>query len=291
MSEYSQQGGSGESGAAVRRRLSIAIVCFHSDITELAATISSLQQSLSASGPDACIDAALTLVDNSCDKNYAQSLQDLLAATRWPEFSSINSITMTENSGFGVAHNRALEQAESDYHLILNPDVELAVDALGAAIDHFQEHREVVLAGPNATNDQGDNQYLCKRYPSVLVLALRAFAPGFLRGLFTRRMHCYEMRATVAANAVAEVPLVSGCCMFARTAALRRAGGFCADYFMYFEDYDLSLRMAALGQVQFLPQVHIVHHGGYSARKGWGHIGMFSRSGWRFFQTHGWRWI
>ena len=60
---------------------------------------------------------------------------------------------------------------------------------------------------------------------------------------------------------------------------------------MYFEDYDLSLRMAELGQVQFLPQVRIVHHGGYSARKGWGHIGMFARSGWRFFQTHGWRWI
>ena len=211
--------------------------------------------------------------------------------TRGAEFSRLSCIGATVNNGFGAAHNRALEQAGSDYHLILNPDVELAADAIHSALKHLREHPEVVLASPSGTNDRGDNQYLCKRYPSVLVLALRAFAPLFLRKWFAGPLYEYEMRNMVVADLVAEVPLVSGCCMFVKTDAMLRAGGFCADYFMYFEDYDLSLRLADLGQVHFMPQVHIVHHGGYSARKGWSHIVMFARSGRRFFQTHGWRWI
>ena len=60
---------------------------------------------------------------------------------------------------------------------------------------------------------------------------------------------------------------------------------------MYFEDFDLSLRLHSVGRLIFLPQMHIVHHGGYSARKGWRHITMFTHSGWKFFQRHGWCWI
>ncbi|MCX2982960.1 glycosyltransferase [Halieaceae bacterium IMCC14734] len=291
MTNSLRQSADSESGNNGLQRLSVAIVCFHSDLVMLANTIDSLERSLAELVASADIDATLTVVDNSCNKDYGQSLQGLLESRSGPELSSCSYIGATVNSGFGVAHNQALEQVGSDYHLILNPDVELAADAIGAAVAHLREHPEVVLASPSGTNDQGDNQYLCKRYPSVLVLALRAFAPQFLRKWFAGRMYEYEMRDMVAADVVAQVPLVSGCCMFVKTDAMRRAGGFCADYFMYFEDYDLSLRLATQGPVHFLPQVHIIHHGGYSARKGWKHIVMFARSGRRFFQTHGWRWI
>jgi hypothetical protein len=34
-----------------------------------------------------------------------------------------------------------------------------------------------------------------------------------------------------------------------------------------------------------------VHHGGGAARKGASHVMMFARSGIRFFNKHGWRWV
>ena len=79
--------------------------------------------------------------------------------------------------------------------------------------------------------------------------------------------------------------------MLLRGAAMRAVGGFDEDYFLYFEDYDLSLRLAREGRLLFDPAVRIVHHGGYAAQKGLHHIRLFVRSGVRFFRRHGWRWI
>jgi hypothetical protein len=58
---------------------------------------------------------------------------------------------------------------------------------------------------------------------------------------------------------------------------------------MYFEDYDLSMRMGREAVVAYVPQARIVHHGGEAARKGWRHVGWFVASAWRFFARHGWK--
>jgi GT2 family glycosyltransferase len=88
-----------------------------------------------------------------------------------------------------------------------------------------------------------------------------------------------------------DIPIISGCFMLFRTAALRSVGGFDEHYFLYFEDFDLCLRVHAEGTLAYLPSMHIVHLGGNSARKGLRHIVMFARSGLRFYCTHGWRLI
>ena len=66
--------------------------------------------------------------------------------------------------------------------------------------------------------------------------------------------------------------------------------GFDEDFFLYFEDYDLSLRLASRGHLSYQPAVRIVHHGGFAARKGWRHLRLFAASALRFFSRHGWRW-
>jgi hypothetical protein len=37
--------------------------------------------------------------------------------------------------------------------------------------------------------------------------------------------------------------------------------------------------------------VHVVHHGGEAARKGFAHVRWFVKSGRRFYRKHGWRWF
>jgi GT2 family glycosyltransferase len=58
---------------------------------------------------------------------------------------------------------------------------------------------------------------------------------------------------------------------------------------MYFEDYDLSLRIGKEATVAYEPKARIVHHGGDAARKGLRHVQWFVASAWRFFSRHGWK--
>ncbi|HET6266063.1 MAG TPA: hypothetical protein VFD95_14465, partial [Usitatibacter sp.] len=60
-------------------------------------------------------------------------------------------------------------------------------------------------------------------------------------------------------------------------------------FFMYFEDYDLSLRVGRESQVAYVPQARIRHHGGEASRKGLRHVAWFVSSAVRFFARHGWR--
>ena len=85
------------------------------------------------------------------------------------------------------------------------------------------------------------------------------------------------------------VELASGCYMFCRREVLEAVGGFDESYFLYFEDYDLSRRIARYGSIYELPTVRIRHLGGRTARRGLRRIRYFVQSAYIFFQRYGWR--
>ena len=99
------------------------------------------------------------------------------------------------------------------------------------------------------------------------------------------------MRDVCSDSRETDILLASGCFMLVRTAAFQSVGGFNDKYFLYFEDFDLSIRLGSQGRLVFNPAIQIVHHGGYAARKGLQHMKYFIRSGLTFFRDHGWRWI
>jgi GT2 family glycosyltransferase len=150
--------------------------------------------------------------------------------------------------------------------------------------------RRRVMVTPRVFGPDGTRQYLNRRLPSISVLFLRAFGPGWMRNMARRRLADYEMRDWPDDLKSDDVPLASGCCMLCRRAALAEAGGFDEKYFLYFEDYDLCVRLREHGRIAYLPEMRAVHYGGGAARKGWWHVAMFLRSGVRFFRRHGWRW-
>ncbi|NJR72189.1 MAG: hypothetical protein HC782_03800 [Gammaproteobacteria bacterium] len=82
---------------------------------------------------------------------------------------------------------------------------------------------------------------------------------------------------------------MSGCCMLMRGEVWQRVGGFDEKFFLYFEDFDLSKRIAAIAEIHRLPSFQIIHGGGNASNKGLKHIRFFVQSAWRFFNKHGWR--
>jgi len=195
------------------------------------------------------------------------------------------------NVGYGAAHNLIINNLETGFHLILNPDVVLDKQFLAAGINYLIDHDDVAVAVPLARHENGQRQFLCKRYPSVLTLFVRGFLPGNLHKLFTKRLASYEMRDLHDDQINEDIPIGSGCCMLSRSSVLTAVNGFDERYFLYFEDFDLSLRIRQQGRIAYLPTMEIIHGGGYAARKGFSHVRMFIRSAIRFFSAHGWRWL
>jgi GT2 family glycosyltransferase len=269
-------------------RLSATIVTYRPDPGLLARALASLAaEALAAREAGELEGMSLYLVDNGPGEALG-AVRETLAA--WPAAAGKAELVAGHgNVGYGRANNLVLERLASDFHLVMNPDVELQPGALRAALQAFAAHPEAGLVAPEVRGEDGERQYLCKRYPSVWVLFLRGFAPRALRRRFARALDDYEMRDVIERQEVASVPLASGCFMLLRTALFRRLGGFDPRFFLYFEDYDLSLRVGREARVTYVPGARIVHHGGEAARKGPRHVAWFLRSAWRFFATHGWK--
>ena len=232
--------------------------------------------------------ARLTLVDNGPGTGWREPLQRVLDAAALPVV--VELLSGHGNIGYGAGHNLALQRGSGAIHLILNPDVLLEEDALSEGLAFLAAHPEAGLLTPAAWGGDGQRQYLCKRYPTVLDLALRGFAPDRLRQRFQARLDRYELRDRTGDAVLWDPPIASGCFMLCRRAVLDRVGGFRPEYFLYFEDFDLSLRLAQVTRLVYVPAVRIVHLGGNAARKGVRHIGLFLRAATLFFQRHGWRW-
>ena len=274
--------------------LTVSIVTYRPDHALLERCVARLATAIAAARAEGVLaSVAVALIDNSGDRDIAQKVIRLGNESFQASDVRLTYLHGHANIGYGAAHNLALHGTGTDWHLVLNPDIELAPDALGAAVRWLDAHPEIGAVVPAVTNPDGQVEYLCKRYPAVLDLALRGFAPGFLRTLFRRRLERYEMRDRIgpaSSEPVFDIPLMSGACMLVRRRAIDATGGFDPDFFLYFEDYDWSVRLNAVTRSAYLPAVRVVHHGGRAARKGLRHIGWFARSGVRFYNKHGWRW-
>ena len=272
-------------------RLSISVVCYNSPLNQLQSFIDSLEISIKYLRRHYDLPVIpVFMIDNSDELNALSELCSFENQRLGEVRVELRRIAGHGNIGYGRAHNIPLSELSSDYHLVLNPDVVISETALHNALKTLRTDHKIKLLSPKATDKYGRDLFLCKRYPSVLTLALRAFLPRPLEVLFARRLANYEMRDLSESKSPVGVPLISGCFMLAETASLKLIGGFDENYFLYFEDFDLSIRMGKLGEVVYAPDVQIIHDGGNAAGKGGWHIRKFTESGLKFFKTHGWRW-
>ncbi len=275
--------------------LQISIVTFRPDMKLLERCLRKLALAIAA-GQEAGVmkTVHLALIDNSEDKAVADQVTRLGKARFQDTSVHVTYLNGHANIGYGTAHNLVLHGTGSDYHLVLNPDVELAPDALANGVRWLDAHPEVGALAPLARDGAGNRIYLCKRYPAIFDLFLRGFAPRFMQRLWKRRLDRYEMRDVLSKDPPEEVlgiPALSGAFMLVRRDAIDRTGGFDPKFFLYFEDFDWSVRLNLITQTAFVPSVEIGHHGGHAARKGLRHIRWFVKSGIRFYRLHGWKWF
>jgi GT2 family glycosyltransferase len=264
--------------------LTISIVTYFVEADAFARTLRQLKSALEHLVSQYSGSFAVSIVDNG---NQVELLRNQLERAGLAQQATLRDAG--SNLGYGKAHNLVIGSANSRYHLIMNPDVEMAPDTLLNAVTFMEQHRDVVALSPHAEDGAGQDAYLCKRYPAIFDLALRGFAPRIVKQRFSKRLGVYENRSLVASKQPAPVDVISGCFMFCRTSALQKAGGFDPAFFLYFEDFSLSLELGKLGKLMYCPTSHIVHYGGNAGKKGLRHIVHFVASAFRFYNHYGWK--
>lgn len=265
--------------------LSVSVVTYAPDLAVLHDTLQSLSVALQAARSAGSLgETVVDLVDNGPGAEWTAPLEDI--ARRY----GARVRSGHGNVGYGRGHNLSLLASTAEFHLVLNPDLIVDQLAIDEALRFMKDHPRVVMLAPQVRGKHGELQHLCKRYPTVFDLALRGFAPAWLKRMFDGRLARYEMRDLPLDRPTLDVPLLSGSFMFCRRGPVAAIGGFSDAFFVYFEDFDLSLHAAKVGALAFVPQMKAVHFGGNAARKGWWHVGLFMRGAVAFFRRNGWRW-
>lgn len=274
--------------------LQVSIVTYRPDLPLLERTLDTLAIAIDVAQEAHVLKTVhVAFVDNSADRGIAERVIEIARAHFGEAPVHIKFLHGHANIGFGAAHNLVLHGTGADYHLVLNPDVELSADALLNAIRWLDARPDVGALAPAVTDGAGHRQYLCKRYPAVFDLLVRGFAPESIQRMFRRRLDRYEMRDVVDADPPCDaigIPVLSGAFILARRDVIDRTGGFDPAFFLYFEDFDWCVRMNAVSRLAYVPGVNIIHHGGRAARKGLKHIRWFIAGGMRFYSRHGWKW-
>lgn len=263
-------------------RLAVSVVLFKTARPLLEGLVSTLAKALGSACAEGTLKTVVILTDHSptpLPEDWRAGLQRLLAPSMRLDYRHAG-----ENPGFGAGHNQAFGRgAGAEYFLVANPDIEFAPGSLAAGLAFLDVHPELGLLSPALIEPDGGRRPACFRYPDLPTLLARAGGGQWAR----RRSFRYECRDWDP-DAIRSPLLSSGCCMLFRAAAFARLGGFDPGYFLYFEDYDLSLRAGRHGLAAYFPGMAIVHRGGGAARKGLRHAVLFVHSAVRFFSKHGW---
>lgn len=255
--------------------LSISCVTFNTDPIVLAKTIESLVISIEfAKKRKKLGHVIIFLIDNGPDGKNLIELATIKHQYQH-NFDTIKILTGQGNVGYGRGNNLAINETRYTYHLIINPDVIVAPDNIYCALKYLVENPDVGLVAPYAMNLDGSPHYIAKRYPSLSVLLTRALKLKLMQRWLRGKLYAYEYRDKIPASTPLEIELASGCYMLCRSSILKEIGGFSPKFFMYFEDFDLSIRIRTRSKIVHLPNAKIIHYGGDAAQKGFRHIVYF----------------
>ena len=192
----------------------------------------------------------LIVADNGSTDNSLAVLRD--------EFPSVKTIVLDRNYGFAEGYNRAIEQVDSEYVVLLNSDVETPEGWLTPLLDYMDAHPETAAVQPKIRS------WLRKDFFEHAGAAggyLSALGYPYCRG---RRFGRVEKDKGQYDN-VANVDWTSGACMCVRTAVYKELGGLDASFFAHMEEIDLCWRMRNAGWVlACVPQGLVYHLGGGS---------------------------
>lgn len=220
-------------------------------------------------------DVIKTCVQSVFDANAAGVVIDRVvvidnaSSARLPDFAApwSNKVIVIRNSinvGFAAACNQGSRGSRADYLLFLNPDMKLGVEALTVPATFMQdpEHQDVGICGIRMVDAAGATVPSSRRFPTLG--GVLGESTGLSR-VWPRAFPPLVIPPSESAAPV-EVDQVIGAFFFIRRNLFETLGGFDEQFFVYYEEVDVSYRARQRGhRSMYLPAASAFHHGGFSS--------------------------
>lgn len=198
-------------------------------------------------------------------------------------FTETVVIRNTARQGYAENLNQILARSTSKYVLLLNTDMyfDVVEQCVRKMWEFMEAHPDCGLSGCRLYRPDGSYAHPARRFQTLPIIAARRLGlarvlPQTLHRYFYRD---YDVRETF------ECEWLSGCFMFVRREAIQHVGPFDLGFAKYFEDVDLSLRIAAAGwKVMFNGSTYGYHCEQRASTK------VFSRDGWQHIRSY-FRWL
>lgn len=199
------------------------------------------------------------VVDNNSIDNSVEMVK-----AKFPEFQLISN---KDNRGFSKANNQAIEVAQGEYILLLNPDTVVEEDTFEKVIQFMDEHSDAGGLGVRMLDGKGKFLPESKRgLPTPMVAFYKIFG---LSRLFpkSKKFGQYHL-GYLSEFETNEIEILSGAFMLMRHETLKKTGLLDETFFMYGEDIDLSYRIIKEGYKNYyFPETRIIHYKGESTKK------------------------
>ena len=195
------------------------------------------------------------VIDN---KSTDSSWGDLI-----PEFPKVHFIASETNDGFAKANNKAVESAQGEYLLILNPDTEIEGFYMDEVLDFADSKPQFGCLGVRMHDANG--VFLPESKRSIPDM-FNSFEKLFTK--FKKNNSKSYYRNDIGEFEVAEVEVITGAFFLVKTDVYKKIGGLDEKYFMYGEDIDICYTLLNHGyQNYYYGKASILHHKGESTIK------------------------
>ena len=189
------------------------------------------------------------------------SEDDSLAFLR-AEYPGVRIIALNENHGFSGGYNRAVEQIDSRYLVLLNSDIEVTPGWLDPMLEQMEKDPGIGACTPRIRDFKRRTHF---EYAGAAGGYLDRFGYPFCRGRIFD--HLEEDRGQYADGT--DVFWGSGSSLMVRTALYREAGGLDEQFFAHFEEIDLCWRLQRMGyRIRSVPASIVYHVGGATLEPG-----------------------
>lgn len=178
------------------------------------------------------------------------------------EFPTVRQIILDQNYGFAEGYNRALNQVEAEYVVLLNSDVEVTEGWLQPLVAHLDNNREVAACQPKLLAHYDRTLF---EYAGASGGYIDRFGYPFCRGrIFDTIEHDKGQY-----DDITDIFWATGACLMIRLATYREAGGLDARFFAHNEEIDLCWRLQLYGyRITCVPSSVVYHLGGGTLPKG-----------------------
>ena len=205
------------------------------------------------------LEAEIIVVDNNSVDESTEMVKK--------KFPNISLIHNQKNVGFSKANNQAILKAKGEFILLLNPDTLVEEDAFEKATFFMSEEKEVGAVGVQMIDGKGEFLDESKRgipdfQTSIFkFLGLHKFFPN------SKILNNYYL-GNLDKNKRHEVEVLVGAFMLIRRSVLDKIGLLDEQFFMYWEDTDLCMRIVKKGYKNYyLGDVKIIHYKGESNKR------------------------